>query len=450
MPDWFFDPTAAGTASGSSAANAFINPNSWFALQNSAGGLAFGDRVWFRRTSQASMVPSSAYWGKSGWARTDKTGWFIGWPLSGDPFYDSRPGDARSAGWDADVNTYVNTDINLAVWAHSGDPHPSAPVFGWGIANICMMQVAGTSRIRANSSSSIPKRNVHLLNQGIPQIANFDRATITGCLNALLGEPISGGKLTISASSVVNTAIFPNDAAFIIEELIINTNSAQFLFGSNINTSTSARRSEINRMSGIKPWGGTINVTNNRWTTIPWIIYDFYGEGPLITAGGGFGTNTYTPNSAHARINSVPCLTVIDVPPQGGTNYINAAANHYGEFYSGNANARALVAVTSGIPIHVRWPILTNGSLNIDPVITGVPVQMIVRGPNGRVLNIDSLTAGSVSSWSGTSVSAGSAWSANFNWTPVATGSHYIDLIVSKKTGFSGVAFIGHPLVNSA
>lgn len=451
MAEWFFDPGAAGTGSGSSAANAFVNPNSWFALQNSAGGLTFGDRVWFRRTSQASMVPSSAFWGRSGWIRTDKQGWFIGWPRSGDPFYDVRPGDARSAGWDADVNTYVNTDINWAVWIHSGDPHPSAPTIGWGMANLCIQQVGGaTSRLRANSAADIPKRSLHYINTANTALMNVDGITITHSHGNSLITPIGGGKITLSGSTMINTAVFPEGAGFAIEELIINTNSVQFFHSNNINAANGGYRAEINRVSGNKPWGGPINTSSNRWNSIPIIIYDYYGEGPFILMGAGWSQANYMPSSAHAQVNSMRCLSVIDVVAQGGTNYVSIPARGYGEFNQANADARALVNVTSGVPIHVRWPLLNNGSMNFDPVTTGVPVQMIVRGPGGRTLYINSLAAGAVTSWSGASVSAGSAWSADFSWTPTATGSHMIDLLISRKIAFSGKAFIGHPRVSSS
>jgi hypothetical protein len=451
MPDWFFDPDAAGTGSGSSAADAFTNCNSWFALQNSANGLAFGDRVWFRRTSQASMTPSSAQWGRQGWSVINNPyGWFIGWPKSGEPFYDARPGDARSAGWDLDVNTYVNTDINMAVWAHVNDPHPSAPVTGWGIANICVSQISGTNRTRMNSSFYNPKRNLHFLNVAFTAMFNFDGVSITSSQHQIMQAPVGGGRLTLTASSVVNTAIFGEGQLYAINELVTDTNSYRALHANNLNGSDTARRSEINVWRGNKPNQGNVSVANNRWNSTPTIIYDFFGEGPYVMCGGGWIPSHRLISSADVAVNSQPIVSAIEVSSQGGSNYLVGGARFYGEPYMANADARAYISVNCGIPVHVRWPIMNVHSLVVDPVIVGAPIEMIVQGPGGRTLQAHSLTPTSVSSWSGNSVSAGSAWLAEFNWVPGATGDHFIDLLVGRVPGRSGYAYIGYPLVNSA
>jgi len=450
MPDWFFDPGAVGTASGSSAADAFTNCNSWFALQNSASGLLAIDRVWFRRTSQASMVPSSAQWGRQGWTALNPFGWLIGWPKSGEPFHSSRPIDGRSAGWDSDVNTYVNTDINMAVWAHSSDPHPSAPPIGMGMANFCFNQVGGVSRLRVNTSEHNPKRNIHYLNTAFTGLNNFDDVFITASQNIMIQTPFNGGRITLTASTVVNTGIVSENMVFCINELVTLTNSYRALHGNNLNGNTEARRAEINVWRGNEPNQGLINAANNRWNSVPIVIYDCFGKGPVFMSGGGFAPALSTPLSADARVNSAPLLSTIDIITQAGGNYRATAARFYGHPNQANADARAFISVTSGIPVHVRWPIMTTNSLVANPAITGVPIEMIVQGPGGRTVSANSLLAGAVSSWAGNSVSAGSAWVAEFNWTPPETRTHYLDLMVGVSPGFVGKAYIGNPLVSSS
>jgi len=450
MADWFFDPGAVGTASGSSAANAFLNCNSWFALQNSATGLLTTDRVWFRRTSQASMVPSSAQWGRQGWDLNQNIGWLIGWPKSGEPFYEARPGDARSAGWDADVNTYVNTDINMAVWAHSGDPHPSAPLMGVGMSNFCINQLGGVSRLRANSSQYIPKRNIHYLNTGQTGMHNFDDISITTSIHIVLQTPVQGGRITLTASTVVNTSLFNEGVVYAINELVTTTNSYRALHAQNINGTDEAKRSEINVWRGNPPNTGLINTAQARWNSVPVIVYDCFSNGPALLQGAGWSINVNLATSAEARVNSAPMLSTLDITSQAGTGWRSHAARFYGAQAQLNADARAFISVTSGIPVHVRWPFMTTNSIVANPATTGVPIEMIVQGPGGRTVYANSLKAGAVSSWSGNSVSAGSAWLAEFNWTPPDTRTHFINLLVGLVPGSVGKVYIGNPLVSSS
>jgi len=395
-------------------------------------------------------VPSSAQWGRQGWTALNPFGWLIGWPKSGEPFHSSRPIDGRSAGWDSDVNTYVNTDINMAVWAHSSDPHPSAPPIGMGMANFCFNQVGGVSRLRVNTSEHNPKRNIHYLNTAFTGLNNFDDVFITASQNIMIQTPFNGGRITLTASTVVNTGIVSENMVFCINELVTLTNSYRALHGNNLNGNTEARRAEINVWRGNEPNQGLINAANNRWNSVPIVIYDCFGKGPVFMSGGGFAPALSTPLSADARVNSAPLLSTIDIITQAGGNYRATAARFYGHPNQANADARAFISVTSGIPVHVRWPIMTTNSLVANPAITGVPIEMIVQGPGGRTVSANSLLAGAVSSWAGNSVSAGSAWVAEFNWTPPETRTHYLDLMVGVSPGFVGKAYIGNPLVSSS
>jgi hypothetical protein len=345
----------------------------------------------------------------------------------------------------------VNTDINMAVWVHNGDVHPSTPKEGWGVANICILQNSGfSSRLRTNSCFEIPKRNVHLLNVSSTQLNNFHDVTITNSGNVILGSTINGGRLTISASTVVNTAIFPSDVSFTIEELIIQSNSVANLISNNINNNTSGSRAEIMSLRGTKP-ANDMPTTNNRWTSVPLVVYDYFGEGPKVIIGGGWSSNHIIPASASAQVNSRVVMNAIEVKSQTGTNYRESPARFYGDNALGApADARFLANVTSGIPYVIRWPLLTTGAMVIDPANHGALPYISVNGPGGRTIYISSLSAGAISSWSGNSVSAGSAWIAKFSWTPTATGSHFINLMIPKRSGVSGMAYIGFPLVSSS
>lgn len=86
------DGTIAAQAASGGAAGAF---NTFVSVSPS-----ISDKVWIRRT--ATTVPLTA-----GQTLSVASVAYIGWPISTDPDYGSRPAGGTSAGWDSDVITYA-------------------------------------------------------------------------------------------------------------------------------------------------------------------------------------------------------------------------------------------------------------------------------------------------------------------------------------------------------
>jgi hypothetical protein len=120
MAEWFIDHLATGTGSGDTPADAATNVQSFFFAANTAS-LAFGDKIWVRRTHVSSVMSLAAALGRPSWSANslNPLGWIIGWPKTGEMFFDARPSSAISAGWDSDVNS-AYPDINKPTISYSG------------------------------------------------------------------------------------------------------------------------------------------------------------------------------------------------------------------------------------------------------------------------------------------------------------------------------------------
>lgn len=107
MADIYVDYSASNDGNGTTAAQAG-SPGGTGAYNTLAGKtFSASDKVWVRRVTAAAIGAITTLSQTVGLE-------IIGWPISGDLYYSSRPASGTSNGWDADGNTYAILVYNSA------------------------------------------------------------------------------------------------------------------------------------------------------------------------------------------------------------------------------------------------------------------------------------------------------------------------------------------------
>lgn len=457
MANWYLDHLASGTGSGDTPANAFTNINSAWSIQSS--WFTRGDILWVRRTHVSTVASTNA--GRIGQAWDAGSHYpysgMIGWPSAGQPFFDVRPTEAISAGWDADTNSAYPT-INMPAMVSSFSI-VTIDMFlqeGMVCANMIWHNRSANKHFIPASNPYIVKSNLHLigytLNAAAPSMV--DDVTLTLSHNgAFLGN--SGGwmveaqRITLSASCFCPIAIVEWASQVAIGQIVNQSNSVHamtsqggFLNGAYRSTIESIRGTKPKRDVTSRGHGGT------NWFGRPLIINDWFGEGPRTIAPQGSRSHI-TPSSADITVNSRPALAA---------SYVYSCSLFQWDIQRGRsiygggpvADARAFVNYSNGIPLVVRWPIMMTQSAQPRPDYNNLPAAMRLTGQFAEMAYCNTFEVSSGFTWAGNSTSAGSFWVAKFSITPTEAGSGFVDLYLQQARSREGLIAIGMPEVNSA
>lgn len=456
MANWFLDHLATGTGSGESPANAFTNLNSAWTNQNT--WFEYGDILWVRRTHVSTVASTNAgrigkFWDASS-ARTYSG--FIGWPKSGEPFYDIRPVEAISAGWDNDTNS-AYPSINMPAIVSSFNNLTNGIELNEGIINANMLwhNRAGNKALVASSNQYMLKTNLHYIGYLFNGAnAYFHDVTITAStathfFGSNAGATFDAARVTLTASCFCGLSLFTENTACAIGELVIQSNSIQSLVlqGSWINDT---RRATIGTIRGTRPKTEIASRAYGftTWNGNPIVVNDYYGEGPrTITANGA--RNYLTPSSATIRVNSQQALNCL-VVNSGADQQFNIQKSR-GIYRAGPvADARLFTSYENGVPLVVRVPIFVAGSMFVNPINHLLPHIAHLWGAGGGPSYVHSLTSNSGFTWDGSSTGTGSAWVLQFSWLPTESGSSFIDIFLHINRSRGGFCAIGQPVVGSA
>jgi hypothetical protein len=432
MPNWYIDKTATGTGSGDAPANAATDLRSFSA----ASSLNWGDYVWVRRTHFEASATAVASLGKTGFnVQCHGVIRWLGWPSSGDPFYELRPGDARSAGWDTDAATPY-AGINYPSLVHSVAPTGNA---GWSVLsgnnlyNFCLANSlfnGGMSAANyAHNALSLKYNMWHLHgwpgNQPVTSIIDMTYIGSIGfaSADAFFSNGVANMKrLTMTLSCQIATGLFAMQAMCEVEEIVLTSNSVSALAHGGVQTvgylskhvgKIRGAGQFVNGKTATRDSGGS--GRQNHFT-----VDDWFGEGPaMLETVGGISLSRAT--SAMAVYSGTPCM-FSSVNSTGSNDDINRAS---GNLSHNLHHIRQLVQCLSGVSVKARFPFwaVVNSFENFE-----WQAFLPIAGGNGKPLNFanSGLLPGSSGFWSGNSLAAGSAYLAYAEWLPSESGSAWL------------------------
>jgi len=451
MTDWYVDSAAAGDNSGTSAVNATINITSLYARVGS--GPVAGDFVWVRRTHFEDIPVSggTVSWGSNSGQLSSNSvaawNWLVGWPNSQDVFFDMRPTAPQSGAtpdWDNDASSPYPTIVTSSAITNRGvAPRGAFAIYNFTMVNSVNLQtpvLVGNDQNKAaleKANWQVYGRTASWETAAGVEIPNLSDVTITTSLNTFLfsSRPLNAGKITITASSVIRS-LFSATYDVEIQHIHNDSNSLGAIFTWNGGTIPNYLRPlRIRRLSGIKPNNGFITgIIDFDNANVRLFVDDFYGEGPRIIGPSG-GHQTYRTTSAQA--NYVGRETYCTEVMSGGSDLIFAQ----GRLHNHTPDATAWIRVSSGTPVSVAWPIYGVGAPNPD--LYHGKLMFLTHAFSGQVTNplicgSRYLKSGNVNSWSGTSLTAGSAYFMVHTITPRETGTIQAQLYIPGFNTRSG------------
>lgn len=452
MTDYFYDNSATGTGSGDSPANAATAFEAMWSYITSV--FVPGDRLWMRRSSVATFQATNVttQYGTPNFNVTSSPySWVIGWPRSGDPFFADRPGVARSAGWDTDVNTLYGNE-NLAVF-HDLGSGTAGFHNGVGVANVHFVCVATpgnrTPPVRVTSSPYVPKWNVRFLNYAFnTQMRSVRDCTITTSIFSMGNNTVDWtiDRMTLTASCVIGE-IFNNNFSASVKELVIETTSVQ-AWTSNLTNNTPIPSYSVTHyvdtVTGQKPFMDVGSHGTNVRPPCQIRFDNYYGEGPYqITA--RRMPRPQIARSGSALINGQQVFNMTQCSSSANNPFNPPPVS--GMYSGGHARARHFITWTQSVMCRITWPFFQTGSGQLNSGSSGLIHHMQILG--NRIVEAQ-VVAGSGWTWTGDSTGVGSAWAATGDWIPSQSGSGFIDLMLGMiNQSNNELVFYAQPQVNS-
>lgn len=450
--DWYVDSSAVGTLSAQAPADAHIDVFSFFA----ADSMQIGDRIWVAKR-YFKDAPHSANLYKLTTRGKDDAGkvQLIGWPNSGDPFYQARPAAGISAGWDAHTQASSFGQGDMFTLTNSSGASGGIDVReGQGHYNICFVD---------SSASATSKWGMNI---GVDDGIDFDNMFFVGrapkgesmygfgrvrlvyhsAVNRPIINPVAIREFEVMSQSVISSLLDEDTAARLdIGRLIISTSSLNYLFERTAATTNKPTSDKIiDSIRGNKPNLGDVEPNATREDSpIGIMVGDYYGEGPKIMS---------TLGETVVRVGTVSELAYSASQATLLTGSGSTTQDGYGQ------ENVALIAVrvfspNSGDSFSVEWPVLTNQSSIQNPNLR-LPHFSTMYGnsaPNFTEISSQNIAAGSLDNWSGSLKTANSsAFILVGSFTAVNDGDVAIGLYlppplqgagqVSIHSGYFGVA----------
>lgn len=443
MADYFIDASAGVGGNGLSPGSAFISMQSipWTS----------GDIAWLRRTHIESVANNTIIVRTLSGAGQQQLHAIVGWPDTNYPMYAQRPISAVSAGWDSDLPAtavYSVFGLKFPTISSSATNVSSASRWGQGyrVYNICIDQAGSSAIAPFNFLTSrnelwdnvIFTRSHNVLggnmtpSHGWP-IRNLGKFFMAG--SAGPSADMFGGAVSITARHIVITSlcvsgsggILPSNAdeytrIDIIENL---SNSLTAVFGRDNQLVEGVLAIQvIGRMIGVEPVCLVNSAPSTSILRFNISVEDYFGKGPLVS--GARGLNHVSPvTSLEALYTGTGRGVIVNVESVIGTSQY---------YISYNQNLRALtkyIDVISGQAITMQLPVYVGSSAVYS--LSGLGgLQMVVNAKGCPRIAPSTLQAGSLGAWAGSLVAGGSAWYANYQWTPTETGRVSCDVYIPQ------------------
>ena len=462
--DFYIDAAAVGTNSGDTPTNAAtaLGNNSVFTSNGSIQVWA-----WVRRTHIESLTSTSNIGPNNDSDRNKSHRHFIiGWPNSGDPFYDERPAAGIAASWDLDTNPRSVNQLygyNFPTLIHSRADAGGAKIWTHtNIYNFNFDNVSTGGRTQGGFSavqSGVYMDNIVFTNNDGPMLdfspnayANtFGRMHfISSGGAAIYANSTYIEEMVIHSLSIINSGAIRCmfNGAFYARRVYNYSNSVDYL----INAPATDMMSKgpwlawyIERVAGVKPYSGYRGfVGPQQNSTFEGVVRvdDYFGEGP-ISNNGVFGPHMRLCSSAEA-IYAGNRAVIAECNSWGG------GWPTYGVAAEAQRPVRKLFNVTSGGTITIFQPIYVD-STGVFSLANGtVHMWLGAMGCKPQVITQSHVLVGTVANWSGTKKGGGTAYTIARTFTPTETVNALYEcslptLQLSAQLGLQAYCMFGEP-----
>ena len=434
MADWYVDSSAVGTNSGTSPTDAAIDINSL----TFGGQVAFGDRVWVRRTM--NWQGNSFLCGRSGFnAFSHSAIEIIGWPLSGDQYYENRP-SAGQAPWDGDAAQFTGLPGFVISTSGTGITGPGLTLrAGLFITNWTIISSIALSRFSA-FGNDFPIMS-HVGKMGMLNCQprgssdgtmHFDEVIYCGSgttANMGWAKPATFGRFTVPTSYVGEAPLFIDQIC--IHEFVNLSNSITCIA---VNSSLSDRYHSnfIGTCVGTTPINEPNQAIGAGTFKSSIMVGNYFGNGPALLGvyRGGVNLRIVTGSTG---VYSGARATFLNV--NSGITTANADMKYLADGRLLNEeHAGRWMDVKSGTNITVQGFFFSMGAMgSLDQSPTGW-MQIAGRGMGRKRVDTKTVSGGIYPGckdlWTGTSVQVGSAWEMKYKFFPTETGTLYISMRV--------------------
>lgn len=418
MANWYVDSAAVGTNSGDTPANAAWNITS-LTFAAASAGVAPGDYVWVRRTWCST---AGIFIGRSGWnVNSQPMMHIVGWPNSGDPYYDIRPGEARSAGWDVDAAPFTNVP-----YPYFSSSRASSQIVlfqsnnrGFHITNFAMVASNAHSRIAFGQEvgHSFGKWFIwnHLFISG--DVDEMIVCHSTGESTGLFLDDISINKLHITQSCVIGTGLFGN--IVYVGEVFNDCTSVNAF----TTRRTGTRPANIGVVRG-NPFvrddaSDGFAGSNTRYQVFH--VENWFGSGPRRLSAGLGGYITFVANSvtaSYSGVNSAGANATGLIVRSASAGVQSMIDMHLG-FNTWGGAAKDTYIAQSGVTYEATLPIYITRATCVDAFRVG----FLQAAGAASKFERTHVIPGTPARWQGQSIGAGSAYLMRFEFTAFETGT---------------------------
>ncbi len=468
MADWFID-VSTNTGNGTDPASPFSS-----VLSVTWGN---GDKAWVRRT-HGEFITSSQFLGPNSTWIPSFSEWahVIGWPNSGDPFFNTRPARGTTVGWDADNPTSDAASTFGYKWPVFSNSTANTNVGillprGATLANMYLVNCGNTSAHMPFVSPLANDAHRCIFDHVMPvpaqiywnaiataatKLANVTMRCLILCssngtfanLRYPLQYQINADMIVIHSLSQTQASICKGDAPIYIDHLVNYSASMSYLVGRDTTAATTDMQGrpliKIGRFSGVAPYNGISAQSNGGNQSAMIAIDDYLGTGPVLPCHPG-EQDAIIATSAEATFGTTRAMKL-------AVNSILVGFQNYNQGANQIAAVRKLFNVASGTALTVHVPFYVDSTAVFS--LSGGNAYGALRCLGGGTYPVTSaeVIAGSYTPWVGSLIAGGSAWIAQMTFTPLETNSgiHFeffppVITQVSSGLGLTTYAIIGEP-----
>lgn len=438
MANWYVDSAATGTGSGDTPTNAAINVTSLCGTLNVNSDV--GAMIWVRRSFfvDNSDARSLALGINSLNVNSHQPTWIIGWPKSGDMFYDQRPAAGVSAGWDADAQIWPTIACSGAISISNALSRMMTYVTNWVLTNSSATAMNIGDFFATNLASYVG--DIVSLNRfsfTVSRPVNH-LIMVTSCGNQyMLSEAYRARRITIAQSTYYSGdpasgwgALGLATIGGRIEEVVNLSNSVSCLFNVRLSNAAaigiSLGRIRGNRANIIDIVGD--NASTNYGSIL---VDDFYGQGPrrLLTRNDG----SYRGVSSATYVSS---RTAWRTHQNSWDSFsISVTNKEYANRFADVPHVFQSIQCTSGVPLSMKLHFCTASGCGSIDQFPGLPRFFAPTEGGEQFCTIanSGIQPGSSTLWTGSLTAIESYYMMYGKFTPTETAQIWIGAYLPPK-----------------